>query len=1011
MKSLRHLFTAVVVPILLIGFVSGCSGPVGTTTKTLTSIAVTPASPAHLKVGATQQFTATGTYSDSSTADITSSVTWASGTTATATISTAGLATGVAAGTTSITATQGTVVSPAVTLTVIALQSIAITPNPAAIASLPGTLQFTATGTFTDASTADITTQVTWASATASVATIGASTGFATGVSAGGSNITATLGSVVSPVVVLAVAGAVVPISLKVSPINPSIIVGGTADFTAVELFSDNSTQVLAPGSITWASGTTSTASILTDGLTNAGIATGLTSGSSTITATFGALTGNTMLTVSPAIPRFVYTVSPNDGVTSNFAINASANALAQIPSTVDPGTSLQLVFEPSGHFAYGAGFDGAIRIYSIDPVSGVLSASGLPGIPSGGLPSFSPLATSIGQSVIDPTGRFLYVVDNGTNFVNTFSINLDTTSANYGNLTTIGTAVATGSFPFGAAVTPDGKFLYVTDNDSSASSISAYSIGADGALTAITLTASQLTTLNSPAVPAIDPTGKFLYVPNNGGTSVTAFSINAASGDLTRIGTTDVTTNLNGPFQAVTNPAGNFLFVTNSGNGTVAAFSIGATGALTATTTANSGGSSNSLPQGITIDSTGAFAAVANNGENTVTLFNLSAGVLTPKFTAEGRTIPFFVSIYSGTASPVIGPSNVFAANSGSGNVSGFVANSTTGVLGTAITATGQTGNTLLGADITGNFLYSSSPTGPSIGGFSVTRSTAALAPVNSFALTTAADVPASIVTEPTSRSLLVADKTSSLVETFSAGNNPVSSGTTTFASVNDIVVDPQGVYVLALGSSSITVAQISGFTGTLNCVQQPFPAPPVLPPCPTGFSQAGNWIAAAVDPSGHWIVALDAVGKTLQPIAFTPVQNSFTAPDGTLAAQGLPLGTGLAAPTAVTFDPQGRFVFVSDATAGKIAVFSFNGSTGALAALGTPITVDATGTGKVSVDASGTYLYAAVKGNGGSVASAVASYKINSNGTLTAVAGSPFATGASTSGTADVVVTSTVQ
>jgi len=91
---------------------------------------------------------------------------------------------------------------------------------------------------------------------------------------------------------------------------------------------------------------------------------------------------------------------------------------------------------------------------------------------------------------------------------------------------------------------------------------------------------------------------------------------------------------------------------------------------------------------------------------------------------------------------------------------------------------------------------------------------------------------------------------------------------------------------------------------------------------------------------------------------------------------------------------------------------VFTFNESTGALAASGTPVTVDATGTGRVSIDASGTYLYAAVAGNGGSVASGVAAYKIDSTtGGLTALTGSPFATGAGTNGTAGVVATSTVQ
>jgi hypothetical protein len=55
-------------------------------------------------VGATQQFTATGTYSESTTQDITTQVTWSSSSTATATIVSSGLATGVAAGTATITA-------------------------------------------------------------------------------------------------------------------------------------------------------------------------------------------------------------------------------------------------------------------------------------------------------------------------------------------------------------------------------------------------------------------------------------------------------------------------------------------------------------------------------------------------------------------------------------------------------------------------------------------------------------------------------------------------------------------------------------------------------------------------------------------------------------------------------------------------------------------------------------------------------------------------------------------
>ena len=70
---------------------------------TLTSIAVTPAN-SSIFTGASQQFTATGTYSDGSTQNLTSQATWTSSNTGVATINAGGLATGVSAGTTTISA-------------------------------------------------------------------------------------------------------------------------------------------------------------------------------------------------------------------------------------------------------------------------------------------------------------------------------------------------------------------------------------------------------------------------------------------------------------------------------------------------------------------------------------------------------------------------------------------------------------------------------------------------------------------------------------------------------------------------------------------------------------------------------------------------------------------------------------------------------------------------------------------------------------------------------------------
>ncbi|HVU15368.1 MAG TPA: DUF4082 domain-containing protein [Candidatus Didemnitutus sp.] len=162
---------------------------------TLSSIAVSPGSPS-ITVGGTQQFSATGTYSDSSTQDLSSQVSWSSSNTTVATINATGLGTGASGGISTISAAFNGVsgsatltVQPAVTLT-----SIAVTPANATVTA-GATQQFTATGTYSNASTQNLTNSVTWSSSVPARATISAS-GLATGVSAGLTTISASSGGV-----------------------------------------------------------------------------------------------------------------------------------------------------------------------------------------------------------------------------------------------------------------------------------------------------------------------------------------------------------------------------------------------------------------------------------------------------------------------------------------------------------------------------------------------------------------------------------------------------------------------------------------------------------------------------------------------------------------------------------------------------------------------------------------------------------------------------------------------
>ena len=79
----------------------------------LTSIAVTPINPI-VAQGLTEQFTATATYTDGSTADLTSSVTWTSANTIVASINGTGLAAALASGSSTISATSGVVVGTSI---------------------------------------------------------------------------------------------------------------------------------------------------------------------------------------------------------------------------------------------------------------------------------------------------------------------------------------------------------------------------------------------------------------------------------------------------------------------------------------------------------------------------------------------------------------------------------------------------------------------------------------------------------------------------------------------------------------------------------------------------------------------------------------------------------------------------------------------------------------------------------------------------------------------------------
>jgi hypothetical protein len=300
--------------------VNGISGSAGlmASASTLSSIAVTPATPS-IAPGISQQFTAIGTFADTSTLDLSDVATWASGTGTVASITQTGLAKAVAGGTSSMSAAFGGQTGTT-TLTVpgAALKSITVLP---ANATLPDglTLQLKAIGSYADGSTQDLTASSSLSWLTSNSAFVGISTGgLATAAGAGAAAITASVGGTIKGTANINVNTAV-PVSIAVTPTSLSLAAGQTQQLRVIGTYPDGSTQDVTSAVTAWNPTPTGVVTIAATG-----IATASAAGTTSVTAVMGALTSNAV------------------AVTVTAAVLASIQVTAPSNNTVAPGSTLQ---------------------------------------------------------------------------------------------------------------------------------------------------------------------------------------------------------------------------------------------------------------------------------------------------------------------------------------------------------------------------------------------------------------------------------------------------------------------------------------------------------------------------------------------------------------------------------------------------------------------------------------------------------------------------------------------
>ncbi len=314
----------------------------------------------------------------------------------------------------------------------------------------------------------------------------------------------------------------------------------------------------------------------------------------------------------SNAQNRFVYTnddsfSGPN--TVSAFAVNANGglSKIAGSPFSTGGtgaggngfGSSRRIAISLDGRFLFAAN-DGSndVSSFTINATSGVLTPiTGSP-FPTGGNDAGGVTLA------ISPDGRFLYVS-------NTNSSNITFFRVSNGSLQPVGSPVSVpgGTFPVDMKVTADGKYLAVTLVSFSGGLIGMYNVGSDGSL-------SQ--TPGSP-FPDGNPAGGFtdsldsncaadhLFVLNNSGLPlVDVFSI-ASSGTLSQIPNSPFTTPGTGGGSLYLSPDERRLFVGNQQN-SISVFGVSPDGSLTLVPNSPFSAAAGAFLSGLATDSTSKF-------------------------------------------------------------------------------------------------------------------------------------------------------------------------------------------------------------------------------------------------------------------------------------------------------------------------------------------------------------------------------------------------------------------
>ncbi len=237
-------------------------------------------------------------------------------------------------------------------------------------------------------------------------------------------------------------------------------------------------------------------------------------------------------ITVDPT-GKFAYVANNQSANISQYTIGTDGSLTPMLLLAAAANYPDQVVVHPSGKYAYLADGDGnKVLQYTINQATGSLS---------GMLPASVPAGTNAYSITVHPTGKWVYVTDYFTGAILEYSVDATT-----GALTQIGSAsVGAGQYAAYVTVDPTGKYAYVANPLTMAKAVYQFTVGTDGTLTAMSPAYVAAVTAGSTGAACIqvDATGAYAYSTSGyPGSTVTQYSI-GAGGALTALTPASVTT------------------------------------------------------------------------------------------------------------------------------------------------------------------------------------------------------------------------------------------------------------------------------------------------------------------------------------------------------------------------------------------------------------------------------------------------------------------------------------